>query len=142
MTPLQEWLKDHNRKLTQDAIDEALLEYIEMIEEYIALVEKERDEAYEAGRAAAMEPASEEVKDAVQWISVEDRLPDLDTDVMVYPYPAYQVMTARFGFIQKKDIAPCWHFSEYILNYGWKEQEVDPTHWMPLPKTPVEEGEK
>lgn len=54
MTPLQEWLNDHNRKLTQDAIDEALLEYIAMIEEYIALVEKERGEAYEAGRAAAM----------------------------------------------------------------------------------------
>ena len=48
MTPLQEWLRYRNRKLTQDAIDEALLEYI-------ALIEKEREEAYEAGRAAAME---------------------------------------------------------------------------------------
>lgn len=37
MTALQVWLQNHNRKLTQDAIDEALMEYI-------AHVEKQRNE--------------------------------------------------------------------------------------------------
>ena len=37
MTALQLWLQNHNRKLTQDAIDEALMEYI-------THVEKQRDE--------------------------------------------------------------------------------------------------
>ena len=37
MSALQLWLQNHNRKLTQDAIDEALMEYI-------SHVEKQRDE--------------------------------------------------------------------------------------------------
>ena len=37
MSALQLWLQNHNRKLTQDAIDEALMEYI-------AHVEQQRDE--------------------------------------------------------------------------------------------------
>ena len=37
MTALQIWLQNHNRKLTQDAIDEALMEYI-------LSVEKQRDD--------------------------------------------------------------------------------------------------
>lgn len=37
MSALQIWLQNHNRKLTQDAIDEALMEYI-------GHIEKQRDE--------------------------------------------------------------------------------------------------
>lgn len=37
MSALQLWLQNHNRRLTQDAIDEALMEYI-------THVEKQRDE--------------------------------------------------------------------------------------------------
>lgn len=37
MSAPQLWLQNHNRKLTQDAIDEALMEYI-------AHIEKQRDE--------------------------------------------------------------------------------------------------
>ena len=40
MSALQLWLQNHNRKLTQDAIDEALMEYI-------SHVEKQRDELVE-----------------------------------------------------------------------------------------------
>lgn len=40
MSALQLWLQNHNRKLTQDAIDEALMEYI-------SLVESQRDELVE-----------------------------------------------------------------------------------------------
>lgn len=45
MSALQLWLQNHNRKLTQDAIDEALMEYI-------AHVEKQRDELLAAVEVA------------------------------------------------------------------------------------------
>ena len=37
MSALQTWLQNHNRRMNQDAIDEALMEYI-------SLIEKQRDE--------------------------------------------------------------------------------------------------
>ena len=43
MSALQLWLQNHNRRLTQDAIDEALMEYI-------AHVEQQRDELAESMR--------------------------------------------------------------------------------------------
>ena len=54
MTALQLWLQNHNRKLTQDAIDEALMEYI-------THVEKQRDELLAA--AEAIEIDAEECLD-------------------------------------------------------------------------------
>ncbi len=54
MSALQLWLQNHNRKLTQDAIDEALMEYI-------SHVEKQRDELLAA--AEAIEINAEECLD-------------------------------------------------------------------------------
>lgn len=54
MSALQLWLQNHNRKLTQDAIDEALMEYI-------THVEKQRDELLAA--AEAIEIDAEECLD-------------------------------------------------------------------------------
>ena len=54
MSALQLWLQNHNRKLTQDAIDEALMEYI-------SHVEKQRDELLAA--AEAIEIDAEECLD-------------------------------------------------------------------------------
>ena len=54
MSAPQLWLQNHNRKLTQDAIDEALMEYI-------THVEKQRDELLEA--AEAIEIDAEECLD-------------------------------------------------------------------------------
>lgn len=54
MSALQLWLQNHNRKLTQAAIDEALMEYI-------THVEKQRDELLAA--AEAIEIDAEECLD-------------------------------------------------------------------------------
>lgn len=54
MNYLQIWLQNHNRRLTQEAIDEALMEYI-------SSVEKQRDELLSA--AEAVEIDSDEVLD-------------------------------------------------------------------------------
>ena len=61
MSALQLWLQNHNRKLTQDAIDEALMEYIEH-------VEKQRDELL-----AALEGTVSVAKDALDhWYKDRD----------------------------------------------------------------------
>ena len=54
MIALQLWLQNHNRKMTQDAIDEALMEYI-------SHVEQQRDELLAA--AEAIEIDAEECLD-------------------------------------------------------------------------------
>ena len=78
-------------------------------------------------------------RDAVpEWINVEDRLPERYTEVMVWPYPSEQVMTAQFGLVRKES-APCWHYSTYESNWGWEERDCNPTHWMPLPAAPKQE---
>lgn len=79
-------------------------------------------------------------KDA-EWISVDDRLPERYTEVMVWPHPSEQVMTAQFGLTHKES-APEWHYSEYISGFGWEEQICNPTHWKPLPAPPAIEQAK
>lgn len=44
MSALQLWLQNHNRRLTQDAIDEALMEYISLVESQRDALMKQRDE--------------------------------------------------------------------------------------------------
>lgn len=48
MSALQEWLRNHNRKLSQEAIDEALMAYITHIEQ-------QRDELQEMSECAAIQ---------------------------------------------------------------------------------------
>ena len=53
MTALQIWLQNHNKRLTQDAIDEALMEYIEKVERENAQLKAiiaEQKEVIERGR--------------------------------------------------------------------------------------------
>ena len=54
-----------------------------------------------------------------EWISVDDRLPEKNTDVLIYNIEEY------IG-------------SDFLTKYGkwfWNE-ELPPTHWMPLPEPP------
>ena len=44
MSALQLWLQNHNRRLTQDAIDEALMEYITHVESQRDALKQQRDE--------------------------------------------------------------------------------------------------
>jgi hypothetical protein len=64
-----------------------------------------------------------------EWISVEDRMPDKGSFVLVYGYlgSAPQICTARYESHDKKFETD--HFCE--ANYV---DEV--THWMPLPELP------
>jgi hypothetical protein len=55
MSALQIWLRNHNHRLSQEAIDEALMEYI-------AFVEKQRDELL-----SAIEPLAELCDNLCRW---------------------------------------------------------------------------
>lgn len=60
MGALQIWLQNHNCRLTQDAIDEALMEYI-------THVEKQRDELLAALERIAAGPGSNRLSTAIEW---------------------------------------------------------------------------
>ena len=67
-----------------------------------------------------------------EWIPVKERLPELNTDVLV--------CDARYGYfgvwsLEKDECEdkPCWEDDG-----GWWKSLGDVTHWMPLPEPPKE----
>ena len=75
-------------------------------------------EGYRAGYQAAQ-----------QWISVKDRLPDRDQEVLGYEKPF--ISTCLF-----------WRSRSFLMEHQWElsnGRNCNPTHWMPLPDAPKEE---
>ena len=70
-----------------------------------------------------------------EWISVEDKLPPYNRDVLVYrPNMAMKILVDNYyGYCGEDDAE--WH--EGWAKYG-KDIHNNPliTHWMPLPKPP------
>lgn len=71
-----------------------------------------------------------------EWISVKDRLPEIDQQVLIYaPKDAeYSICIAMRTHQKNVDLGGMpWFYPE---NSGWWDDEV--THWMPLPDAPRE----
>lgn len=83
--------------------------------EKIAYTEGERSAAYDMAIAA--------LREQPQWISVEDRLPEPDTDVLARRAIGMDVECYH------KEASGYWSWDEY--SGKWKV-----THWMPLPTPP------
>lgn len=84
--------------------------YIRLLTEEPAVAIKE---AYKAGYQAAQ-----------QWISVKERLPDRDQEVLGYEEPF---------------ISTCIFWRSRSLEHRWELSNglnCNPTHWMSLPKPP------
>ena len=69
-----------------------------------------------------------------QWISVEDRLPDENKNVIVF---ANDIVSS---FVE----TACYYVCPEYLHGGWSEENGDPyepiiTHWMNLPEPPKEQ---
>jgi hypothetical protein len=84
-------------------------------------------EGYRAGYQAAQ-----------QWISVKDRLPEEKQDVLVWYHGSYDV-----AYLQKvkpvKLQPPQFNNIEMFEWCFYDFEDVDVTHWMPLPAAPKEE---
>jgi hypothetical protein len=66
---------------------------------------------------------------APQWISVKDRLPERDLNVLAW----IKCGTSEYVFIETASGDP-------NMCSGWKHYNKDQvTHWMPLPQPPKEE---
>jgi hypothetical protein len=66
---------------------------------------------------------------APQWISVKDRLPNRNTNVLAW----IKCGTSEYVFIETASGDPS-------VCSGWKHYNKDQvTHWMPLPEPPKEE---
>lgn len=57
------------------------------------------------------------------WISVKDRLPEEDTNVLVFGGKAMY-------------IAQCFNGGKSWYRVGTRNHYCNPTHWMPLPNSP------
>jgi hypothetical protein len=60
-----------------------------------------------------------------EWVSVEDRLPECEKDVVLYPDFSGEPVV---GFLVSGDAI-------FVDN---DDRKVTPTHWMPLPPAPSE----
>ena len=76
----------------------------------------------------------------MEWISVEDRLPEDVGEVLVCNWNEHTDMDCTVAYYQaKRDM---WHASTDMLdafNYDGGAQiniDQDVTHWMPLPEPP------
>ena len=81
MSALQLWLQNHNRKMTQDAIDEALMEYI-------SHVEKQRDELLAAAEAIEI--------DAEECLDFDEHT------AMLVPIDAYHRLMEAIASVKEK----------------------------------------
>ena len=80
------------------------------------------DQCFQEGVVAGYQAA------VPQWISVKDRLPEEDQEVLMYD--GIFILTCLFW--KSRKLAFQWELSSGII--------CNPTHWMPLPKPPKEES--
>lgn len=69
----------------------------------------------------------------MEWISVKDRLPDKQKQVLVYDH-GKGIITQGFKY-QHSNV---WHVTTYMdsINIFTGEVAINVTHWMPLPDEP------
>ena len=65
------------------------------------------------------------------WISVEDRLPKLYTEVLIHPRPTAYCCEGEV------DTQGRWSYGEYETGFGHHQIACEVTHWMPLPPPPT-----
>lgn len=74
-------------------------------------------------------------KDAVKWISVEERLPEVGKEVLICD--ARDSFLGMFFLVERKsDKVYFWHDGG-----GWRLPSDEVTHWMPLPEPPKDGGD-
>jgi len=62
----------------------------------------------------------------MEWISIKDRLPDIDKRVLIYLSHGVIKVDERYKSLYGKQIG----------NWRYTYPETNITHWMPLPEPP------
>lgn len=75
---------------------------------------------------------------APQWISVKDRLPNSDEQVLVFGRGTHELDNRVQPAIRNKNTAEGWAGYDIIDWGGETDDLVNVTHWMPLPQSPTE----
>lgn len=75
----------------------------------------------------------------MNWISVEERLPDFDVDKVNWGANSHAVLVVAWGKVYQAD-AHVYKDGKCVFTMSHVSGEVsgDVTHWMPLPDPPVE----
>ena len=91
---------------------------------------KSARENFLAGYKAAQEQLGSTSATLNNWISVKDRLPEQNLNVLAW----IKLGTSQYPFIETASGNP-------EICSGWKHYNKDQvTHWQPLPEPPKEEG--
>ena len=122
-----------NTTRERDAMRTENAQLKESRDEYSEAVERlsvHREEMLKDRVALAIENERLKAELAARWIPVSERLPKAYDEVMVWPYPSNNSMTADINTIGT------WRSGEYESGFGWTENVCYPTHWMPRPAAP------
>lgn len=76
---------------------------------------------------------------AKQWISVKDRLPEIDQDVLVIKDGLYGLACRKIVERQKLPPPQFNNIEIWEWDYGFEAREGQVTHWQKLPEPPKEE---
>ena len=74
-----------------------------------------------------------------EWISVKDRLPDLElAEAKANDCDSFVCLTSKRGFANKDQIfiIKAWYYGDRFENDDGIDITDDVTHWMPLPQPP------
>lgn len=113
--------------------------------EYIKLLKSSRDEWQKiAQKAIAKLKTLSRAQEAQGWVSVKDRLPEVDNPVIVYARgkndSIYKIviasMTNKNVFDTRLETEPYWREP-----WQFFDTMYEITHWMPLPEPPKEEND-
>ena len=73
----------------------------------------------------------------MEWISVKDRLPDFEKEVLIF-YPWQGQSGVKYETISVASLEDMTTGKNHLSTH-WTDGEhhtVNPTHWMPLPEPP------
>ncbi len=94
---------------------------------------------YEATEQAYKNGYDKGKADALKWIPVTERLPDLElVEAKSNDCDSYVCLTAKRGFANKDQIfiIKAWYYGDCFENDDGIDITDDVTHWMLLPEPP------
>ena len=109
----------------------------EMLDEFDSINDYGAEDSQDAWRrllaATPQLPGSEPATVPGKWIPVSERMPDEDTDVLVY------CSDTEEQFVAYHNCNGYFHYATYEKKgEGYVDIVCNPTHWMPLPAPPQE----